>query len=307
MSDNLVAPPKRHGTSAMRVAEERFAWTLLSPTLVVACTILALPLLFSLYLSFRVWDLSVVPSRLTWVGLRNYTTLLRAEEFWRPLRFTLLYTFCSVLGEFVLGFVLALLLHRATVGRSLFTTLLILPMMMTPIVTGLVWGLLYDPNYGAVNQIFRLGHLAWLGDVRYAAVAAIIATVWTNTPFVMILLFAGLQSLSREPFEAAVIDGASRRQVFRYIIVPLLMPTILVVLLIRTIFEFRGFDIIWMLTQGGPAGRTETLSMTDFLVSFRFFSVGEGAALSWIMLVLTAGISVVYLYYLTRSLRAQEA
>ncbi|HYM70796.1 MAG TPA: ABC transporter permease, partial [bacterium] len=112
-----------------QVAEERFAWGLLGPTLLAACVILALPLVFSLYLSFRVWDLSVVPSRLTWVGLQNYAGLLHGEEFWRPLRFTLLYTFCSVLGEFVLGFALALLLHRATVGRTVFTTLLVLPMM----------------------------------------------------------------------------------------------------------------------------------------------------------------------------------
>lgn len=307
MSGGPAALPQPHGTTALRAAEERFAWTLLAPTFVAACAILAVPLLFSLYLSFHVWDLSVVPSRLTWVGVQNYVGLLHSEDFWRPLRFTCLYTALSVSGEFVLGFALALLLHRATVGRGVFTTLLILPMMMTPIVTGLVWGLLYDPNYGMINQIFNLGHLAWLGEVRYAAAAVVIATVWTNSPFVMVLLLAGLQSLSHEPFEAAMIDGASSRQILRYIIVPLLMPTILVALLIRTIFEFRAFDIMWMLTQGGPAGRTETLSMTDFLMSFRFFAVGQGAALSWIMLAITAVISVGYLYYLTRSLRTQGA
>ncbi len=284
----------------MRSAEERFAWALTGPTLLVTCAILALPLLFSLYISFHIWDLSVVPSRLNWVAFGNYVDLLKNAATWRALRFTLLYTFTSVGGEFVLGLLLALLLNRAPIGRSVFTSILVLPMMMTPIVTGLVWRLLYNPTYGAINQIFHLGGLAWLGEIRYAAIAVILTTIWTNTPFVMILLLAGLRSLPQEPFEAAVIDGASAWQAFRRILIPLLTPTILVALLIRTIFEFRAFDIIWILTQGGPAGRTETLSVTDFLMSFRYFAVGPGAALSWIMLVITVCISIGYIYSLSR-------
>ncbi len=284
-----------------RVAEERFAWTFIGPALAVVSAILALPLLFSLYLSFHAWDLSVVPSRLNWVGLNNYIDLLASSDTWRVLRFTLLYTGLAVAGEFGLGLSLALLLHRATAGRRLFTAILALPMMMTPIVTGLVWRLMYNPTYGMVNQIFHLGALAWLGEIRYAAAAVIIATIWTNTPFVMILLLAGLRSLPHEPYEAATIDGASRWQTFCRVTVPLLAPTMLVTLLIRTIFEFRAFDIIWILTQGGPAGRTETLSVADFLMSFRHFAVGPGAALSWIMLGITAIISIGYLSPLSRS------
>jgi multiple sugar transport system permease protein len=307
MSRRAAAAAGTHRATVREAAEERFAWALIIPTLLTTLVLLALPLLFSLYLSFHVWDLTVVPSRVNWVGLQNYIDLLRSDQAWRPLRFTLLYTACSVGGEFVLGLALALLLHRAPIARNLFTSILVLPMMMTPIVTGLVWGLLFDPTHGMINQILHLGDLAWLGEPGYAAAAVMIATIWMNTPFVMILILAGLQSLSREPFEAAMIDGASAWRIFRHITVPLLMPTMLVALLIRTIFEFRAFDVIWILTQGGPAGRTETLSMTDYLVSFRFFAIGQGAALSWIMLVITACISAGYLYHLTRSLRTQNA
>jgi multiple sugar transport system permease protein len=262
--------------------------------------ILALPLLFSLYISFHRWDLSVVPSRIDWVGLDNYREHLTSAEFWRVMRFTFLYTFSVVGGSFLIGLVLALLLKRAPVARGFFTAMLTLPMMMTPIVAGLVWRLMYNPTYGAINQIFGLGQISWLGEVRTAMIAVILTTIWQSTPFIMILLLAGLQSLPEEPFEAALIDGASRWQSFRHVTLPLLMPTIMVALLIRTIFEFRAFDVIWILTTGGPAGATETLSLLNFRISFRHFAVGEGAALSWLMLIVTIVLSAGFIASLYR-------
>ncbi|MBW7885980.1 MAG: sugar ABC transporter permease [Caldilineaceae bacterium] len=285
----------------MKQQSERFAWLLVLPTFAVMLVILALPLLFSLYLSFNKWDLTVVPSRIEWIGLTNYLRVLRDSETWRAIQFTFLYTVASVAGSFVIGLVLALLLNRAPVGRGLFAAILTLPMMMTPIVSGLVWRLLYNPTFGDINHIFGLGNLSWLGEIHLARIAVIVTTIWQSTPFIMILLLAGLQSLPEEPFEAALIDGASRWQSLRYVTLPLLMPTMMVALLIRTIFEFRAFDVIWILTTGGPAGSTETLSLLNFRISFRHFAVGEGAALSWIMLVITALISFGYIYFLYRA------
>lgn len=284
----------------MRQSSERFGWILVSPTLAVMVLILALPLLFSLYISFHVWDLSVVPSRINWVGLDNYREHLQSTEFWRVMRFTFLYTISVVGGSFLIGLGTALLLKRAPYARGFFTAVLTLPMMMTPIVAGLVWRLMYNPTYGAINQIFGLGNLSWLGEIRSAMIAVIITAIWQSTPFIMILLLAGLQSLPEEPFEAALIDGANRWQSFRFVTLPLLMPTIMVALLIRTIFEFRAFDVIWILTTGGPAGATETLSLLNFRVSFRHFAVGEGAALSWLMLLLTAFLSTGFIVALYR-------
>ena len=284
----------------MRDTAERFGWALVAPTLAVMVLILALPLLFSLYIGFHRWDLSVVPSRIDWVGLDNYREHLTSAEFWRVMRFTFVYTFSVVGGSFLIGLVLALLLKRAPVARGFFTAMLTLPMMMTPIVAGLVWRLMYNPTYGAINQIFGLGQISWLGEVRTAMIAVILTTIWQSTPFIMILLLAGLQSLPEEPFEAALIDGASRWQSFRHVTLPLLMPTIMVALLIRTIFEFRAFDVIWILTTGGPAGATATLSLLNFRISFRHFAVGEGAALSWLMLIVTIVLSAGFIASLYR-------
>lgn len=284
----------------MHGSAERFAWALVAPTLVMITAILALPLLFSLYVSFHDWDLTKVPSRLDWVALKNYLELVSSSDMWRALRFTLIYTVACVGGEFVLGLILALLLHKTPVGREIFTAILVLPMMMTPIVSGLVWRLMYNPTYGVINQTFGLGNLVWLGEVRYAVLAVILVTIWHNSAFVMVLVLAGLRSLAEEPFEAALIDGASPWQSFRYITLPLLKPTIMVALLIRTIFEFRAFDVIWILTQGGPAGATEALSLLNFRMGFRYFATGPAAALSWIMLGITGVLSAGYIWSLSR-------
>ena len=284
----------------MHGSAERFAWALVAPTLVMITAILALPLLFSLYVSFHDWDLTKIPSRLDWVALKNYLELVSSSDMWRALRFTLIYTVACVGGEFVLGLILALLLHKTPVGREIFTAILVLPMMMTPIVSGLVWRLMYNPTYGVINQTFGLGNLVWLGEVRYAVLAVILVTIWHNSAFVMVLVLAGLRSLAEEPFEAALIDGASPWQSFRYITLPLLKPTIMVALLIRTIFEFRAFDVIWILTQGGPAGATEALSLLNFRMGFRYFATGPAAALSWIMLGITGVLSAGYIWSLSR-------
>lgn len=280
---------------------EHFAWTLVAPTVVMMVAVLGLPLLFSLFVSFHEWDLTRVPSVLEWIGLDNYAELFRNSEMWRALRFTVIYTAVCVGGEFVLGLILALLLNATPVGRKTFTALLVLPMMMTPIVGGLVWRLMYNPTYGTINQMFGLSNVLWLGEVGLAMAAVMIVTIWQNTAFVMVLILAGLRSLPKEPYEAGVIDGASDWQAFRFITLPLLMPTVMVVLLIRTIYEFRAFDVIWILTQGGPAGATETLSLLNFRMGFRYFSVGPAAALSWMMLAITAILSIGYIRSLGRA------
>jgi multiple sugar transport system permease protein len=283
----------------------RFGWRIVAPALLLTLAILVLPLAFSLYVSFHRWNLTVVPNMLRWVGLQNYAGLLADAEMWRALRFTLLYTFVSVAGELALGMVLALLLNGVKLGRGVFIALLVLPMMVAPIVTGLAWRLMLNPEYGPLNQMLGLQGTLWLGDVTLAKVSVIAATIWQEAPFMMVLLLAGLRSLPREPYEAALIDGASWRQSFWYITLPLLKPVIMVALLIRTIFELRAFDIVWILTSGGPAGATETLSLRNFQMSFRHFSIGPGAALSWLMLLLTTAIALWYIRALGRARRRE--
>lgn len=287
----------------MNDQSNRFGWQLVAPTAALTLLLLVLPLFFSLYVSFHRWDLAVVPSRLIPVGLANYAALLADPEIWRSAGFTISYTVASVAGEFVVGFGLALLIHRARFGQGVFIALLILPMMMAPIVTGLAWRLMLNSEYGPLNQILGIQGTLWLGDVTLARISVVAATVWQEAPFMLVLLLAGLRSLPAQPIEAAMIDGANAWQRLVYIILPMMRPVIVVTLLIRTIFEFRAFDIIWILTGGGPAGSTESLAIKNFHMSFRHFAIGPGAALSWIMLIATTLMALWYIYALGKAHR----
>lgn len=278
-----------------REAGARLGWQFAGPALALSFILLVLPLAFSLYVSFHRWDLTIVPSVLRWVGLGNYQGLLHDRTAWQVLDFTFGYTAACVIGELVIGLGLALLVNRVAALRPLFISLLILPMMMAPIVTGLAWRLLLNAEYGPVNALFGIKGTLWLGDITLARISVIAATIWQETPFVLVMLLAGLRSLPAAPFEAAMIDGASAWQTLLRITLPLMRPVIIVVMLIRTILEFRAFDIIWILTTGGPGGSTETLSLMDFRISFRNFAIGPGAALSWVMFALTSVAVVFYL------------
>ena len=297
------------GARVMRSAssEAVFGWRLITPAFLLVFLLLALPLAFSFYVSFHRWDLTVIPNVLRWIGSRNYEAIVGNSEVWRTLRFTALYTVVSVAGELLVGLCVALLLDRVTRGRGVFMTLLVLPMMMAPIVTGLAWRFLLNADYGPINRLFGLEGTLWLGDVTLAKASVIVATIWQEAPFMMVLLVARLRSLPREPFEAAVIDGANWWQEFFYVTLPLLKPVILVAVLIRLIFEFRAFDIIWILTTGGPAGATETLSLMNFRMTFQHFSVGLGAALSWFMLAITSVVVIWYMLVLKRTREEQGA
>ena len=287
--------------------EVRFGWQLVTPVFLLVVLLLVLPLAFSFYVSLHRWNLTVIPNVLRFVGWANYQSILSNRATWDVIGFTVFYTVASVAGELLVGLCLALLLDRVPRGRGIFVALLVLPMMMAPIVTGLAWRLLLNPEYGPVNRLFGIQGVAWLGDITLAKFSVILATIWQEAPFMMVLILARLRSLPREPFEAAELDGANWWQKLLYVTLPMLKSVILIAVLIRFIFEFRAFDIIWILTSGGPAGATETLSLLNFRMTFQNFAIGPGAALSWVMLTLTAFIVVGYVIALRRTRAAEEA
>src|SRR3954469_15575994 len=196
-----------------------------------------------------------------------------------------------------LGLGIALLLNMDLPRIRIFP--LIIPMMVTPIVGALCWKLLLDPSHGVINHWIGQ-HIVWLGRPDTALAAIWIVGVWQSTPYVMLILLAGLRSLPSEPIEAAAIDGASRRQVFWHVTLPLLRPYFLVALLLRTIFEFRAFDNIYAMTGGGPANSTMVLSMFTYLVSFGHFGVSLGAAASWMTLVMSMLMCLVFIAVIGR-------
>jgi multiple sugar transport system permease protein len=257
------------GTSGMRRwLDRQFARIAVLPTTAMMVLIFGIPLLFSLYLSFEGWSPDQALFSGAFAGTANYEDLLTDPQFLKSLSVTFIYTATTVATELAGGLGIALLLNIDLPWIGLFRTALVVPMMITPIVAALCWKLLLDPDHGVVNY--------WIGSHN----------LWQNAPYVAVLLLAGLRSLPSEPVEAASIDGASRLQVFWHITLPLLKPYILVALLLRTIFEFRAFDNIYVMTSGGPANATMTLSMFTYLASFVRFDLSLGAAASWLMLLM---------------------
>jgi multiple sugar transport system permease protein len=285
------------GTMTARTARRRhsgwldrqFARLAVLPTAVLMLLIFGIPLLFSLYLSFMGWspDQSLFAGKFT--GLDNYDDLLSDPDFIGSLSITFGYTAVTVAAEMAAGLGIALLLDIDLPWISMFRTALIIPMMITPVVAAFCWKLLLDPDHGIVDYLIG-SHIIWLGRPDTALLSVAVVNVWQNAPYVAILLLAGLRSLPSEPVEAAAIDGASRWQVFWHITLPLLRPYLVVALLLRTIFEFRAFDNVYVLTSGGPANATMVLSMFTYLASFVRFDLSLGAAASWLMLLMSMAL-----------------
>ncbi len=225
--------------------------------------------------------------------------LLTDPDFIASLVLTLGYTAATVAAELALGLGVALLLDLDLRLIGFFRTTLIVPMMMTPIVAALCWKLLLDPDHGIID--YFLGRpIIWLGQPWLALISVGIASVWQNAPFVTILSLAGLRSLPHEPLEAAAIDGASRLQSFWHVTLPLLRPYLLVALLLRTIFEFRAFDNVYVMTGGGPANATLLLSVYTYQASFVQFDLSLGAAASWMMLLIALVVCLTFVAVIRR-------
>jgi multiple sugar transport system permease protein len=272
-------------TGLQRWFDRQFARLAVLPTSAMMLLIFGIPLAFSFYLSFEGWSSDQALFAGNFSGTANYEDLLTDPQFLKSLSVTFIYTAITVSTELGCGLGIALLLDIDLPCIGFFRTALVVPMMMTPIVAALCWKLLLDPDHGVVN--YWIGsHIVWLGRADTALISVMAVNLWQNAPYVAVLLLAGLRSLPHEPVEAASIDGASRLQVFWHITLPLLRPYILVALLLRTIFEFRAFDNIYVMTSGGPADATMSLSMFTYLASFVRFDLSLGAAASWLMLLM---------------------
>ncbi|MEZ2131774.1 MULTISPECIES: carbohydrate ABC transporter permease [unclassified Sinorhizobium] len=228
------------------------------------------------------------------VGLGNFARMLTDPELHVAMKNTAVFTVVAVTLEFLLGLGLALLFDKYIRRLNFLKTILLVPMMIPPIAVALTWKLIYQPQFGVLNELmFRLGlpSQAWAGDVNLAMGTIIAADVWEWTPFIFLLMLAGLASLPSEPYEAAQVDGASAWRQFWDLTIPFLKPVIAIALLLRIMDALRLFDLVFILTVGGPAGATETLSLYVFKVAFTFVDIGYAAAVSLVMLFVTVGFS----------------
>lgn len=256
------------------------------------------PLFYSITISLQ----QETSAGVTW-GLGNFTRLLSDNFFLTALGHTFVYAVAALTFEFLLGLGLALLLDKQIRGRGIFRASLLIPMMLPTVVVGVVWRLMLNPNFGAINGTLKqfginTESLTWTASPKLAMLSVIAVDVWQWTPFVFLVLLAGLQAIPQEPYEAALIDGSSRWQTFWHVTLPLLKPSILIVLLLRTMDLLRVFDQIFILTEGGPGFATETISLYIYRTAFRFFDFGYAAAMSFVLLALTNVISAIYIKFL---------
>jgi multiple sugar transport system permease protein len=285
-SRSVFRTARRPGRRRTSWVDRNFARLAVLPTTVLMLLVFGIPLLFSAWLSLEGWAPDQTLFGGKFAGTANYEDLLTDPEFTSSLILTLGYTAAVVAAELAAGLGIALLLNIDLPWIGLFRTLLIIPMMITPVVAAFCWKLLLDPDHGVINY-FISQHIVWLGRPDTALLSVAVVNVWQNAPYVAILLLAGLRSLPLEPVEAAQIDGASRPQMFWHITLPLLRPYLLVALLLRMIFEFRSFDNVYVMTSGGPANATMVLSMYTYLASFVRFDMSLGAASAWMMLLIS--------------------
>ena len=275
--------------------DRSLAFLLLAPAIAVLLALSIYPLIYAVNVSLHVE--SATGSRLSFA---NFGRLASDAFFLAALAHTLVYSFAALTIEFLLGLALALLLNSRLRGRTVFRALLLVPMMLPAVVVGVIWRLLLNPNYGPVNSALRslridTAVLTWTASPKLAMFSVIVVDCWQWTPFMFLVLLAGLQAIPLEPYEAALIDGSSRWQTFRHITLPLLKPAILIALLLRTMDLLRVFDQIFILTEGGPGFATETLSLYIYRTAFRFFDFGYAAALSFVLLAITNVISMMYI------------
>jgi multiple sugar transport system permease protein len=277
---------------------------LLAPLLVFVVTIAIYPLFFSFYISFFKYRLTDPTQTRTFLGLANYLTALEDPQVVKSVTNTLIFVFGTVTIEMIVGLGLALLLSAETHMIRTIRSFLLIPMAIPPLVVGLVWKSLYNADFGVIPYYLKsigvdVGR-GPLGESSTAMLSVILIDLWQWSPLLMIIFLAGLKSLPHEPFEAARVDGATRWQQFWYITLPMLKPTILIGLLLRTMQSFKVFDIIYATTAGGPGSSTTVLNYHIYTVGMTFFDMGYAAALANILLIIIAILSVLYIMALER-------
>lgn len=264
------------------------------------------PIGFSFFISLHELYL-LRPGAVRFIGLRNYTKLFNDVRFWKSLALTSYFVGISVFGQLLAGLGIALLLNEPLKGRGIVKALLVIPWALPGVIIGGIWKWIYHPDYGLINGLLRQvglleleGRISWLGTSQ--AINAIILTdIWRLAPFVGLMLLAALSTIPSQLYEASKIDGAGAWQRFLYITLPLLRPVILIVLVIRTMFAFQIFDLIFVLTRGGPGTATYTLTYLVYSKSFNQLHMGYGAAMSYAAAVVVMVFSLAYFLLLSRS------
>jgi multiple sugar transport system permease protein len=273
-----------------------------TPGLLLLGAVIAFPVGWALFTSLFNYTL-LAPGFDDFVGVGNYWRAVADDEFRHAIWVTVMFVAAVVILEFALGFFIALMLNDTEKGRNVYYLILLCPLLMNPVVVGLIWRMFLHPTLGIVNYLLGgigIGAVNWLGDSDIAFWTVVLVDIWHQVSFMIVLLLAGLSALPREPYEAARVDGANTLQSFWYITLPLMRPVILVTLLIRVIFAIKTYDLIYIMTRGGPGTATDLVSYYIYRRAFVSLELGEASAMSGILLAVIVAMTL----YLHRAMRA---
>jgi len=283
--------------------ERWLAWALIIPAMLVVFGLILIPILRALWMSLHIIDLTRPAIGQPFVGLGNYVEILSDKYFWASIGRTFYFMIVSISIEVVAGIAVALLLNTEFHGRALLRTLVLIPWALPVTIDAIMWKWIFNPSYGAFNSLlFQLGlihsYQAWLSDPWSALHVVIVADVWKVTPLVILLTLATLQTIPKELYEAAAMDGANGLANFWRVTLPLISPTLLIVLVVRTMDAFKVFDIIYIMTSGGPTDGTKLIAYYTYLEAFSFMRLGTGAALAYLMTIFIGVLAYLYIILL---------
>jgi multiple sugar transport system permease protein len=277
-------------------------WKFALPGLSLILLVLGTPLVYGVLLSLSSFTL-LNPTLEPFVGTENFQSLLVDPYFWHSLRISVQYGAATVIGAFVLGLIVAVLLTRVTRLKAVYFAILAVPVALSPVGSGLIWHMLLQSDRGVVNQLLRLAGLPapdWLGDPNLALWTLVFVELWSQVAFVVLILSAGLAALPKLPYEAAETDGAGRRQRFWYLTLPMLRPVAAIAILIQMIHATRSYDLVYVLTRGGPDMGTDLLSIYAYRQAFLGLSISDGATASFVLLMLVLVLAVILFRLVTR-------
>jgi ABC-type sugar transport system permease subunit len=287
-----------------------FTISLLLPAGLIMAGVTLYPLIRSFTISLLKWDLTKPELVRPFIGLANYQYVLNDPTFWQSARITSLFVLGAVSINLILALGIALLLNREFVGRNMVRMLALLPWAVPGVVNGIMWKWILNPSYGALNGLlYSLGiidkYVIWLGSPAGALIMCILADVWKEMPFIMLLLLAALQTIPKDLYEAAKVDGANSFQAFWNITIPLIKPTLFVALTLRTIWALKSFDLIYTLTAGGPSGGTTVIGYYTYLKTFVSLNLGRGSAAAYLMTAVVALLVILYQRALNKEVHYQ--
>ena len=288
---------------SIEAADRRFGWFMSAPTLALLLLVILFPVFWALFTSVHDYTL-IKPSFETFSGTTNYAAAIDDKEFRHSLLVTCGFVGSVVIFEFMLGFLVALMLNAVERGKAVYYGILLCPLLMNPVIVGLIWRMFLHPSLGIVNYLLSVVSIApvnWLGSTKVAFWTLVMVDIWHQVSFMIVLLLAGLAALPKEPYEAARVDGASIFQSFFHITLPLMWPVIAVTLLIRMIFAVKTYDLVYIMTRGGPGVSTDLVSYFIYRTAFVSLNVGEASAMSVILLVLILALTA-WLYRYMRTL-----